>query len=104
FRDGRLEVPGFTERAYLERKNLEGFLRIAEASAWKTDRFPGFGELDHEALDVGFLESLRAELHSEEGIDLLPLSTVRDTLHTMVTFLAEHDIEGYLIHDLWGHT
>ncbi|MEL6761568.1 MAG: hypothetical protein AAFP04_14370 [Myxococcota bacterium] len=104
FRDGQLEVPGFTERAYLERKNLEGFLRIVEASAWKTDRFPGFGELDPEALDTGFLEELRRQLHSEEGLDLMPSSTVRDTLHTMVTFLAERDIEGYLIHDLWGHT
>ncbi|MEO0813070.1 MAG: hypothetical protein AAFY60_09425, partial [Myxococcota bacterium] len=31
-------------------------------------------------------------------------TVVRDTLHTMVTFLATPDAEGYLVHDLWGHT
>lgn len=104
YRDGRLECPGFDERPVQERRILEGYLRIVEAGTWKTDRFPGFGELDTEALDPEFSLELTSALNARGDIPALTESVVRDTLHTMVTFLARHDAEGYLVHDLWGHT
>ncbi|MEO1482450.1 MAG: hypothetical protein AAFU77_10125 [Myxococcota bacterium] len=99
FREGKLDIDGFDERPATDRIVLDKYLRVVEAGAWKTDRFPGFGELSLDALDPEFLRGLVDELDTEAAPD-----AVRDTLHTMVTFLATQDTEGYLIHDLWGHT
>ncbi|MEM6533732.1 MAG: hypothetical protein AAF654_14005 [Myxococcota bacterium] len=99
FRDGKLELEGYNARPGPDRLVLDKYLRVVEAGTWKTDRFPGFGELALDALDPQFLDGL------VRGLDVRAVSTaVRDTLHTMVTFLASHDVESYLIHDLWGHT
>ncbi len=104
YRGGRLDTPDFATRPVQERRILEGYLRIVEAGTWKTDRFPGFGELDTDALDPEFLRELTAALSDRRDLPALNETVVRDTLHTMVTFLASHDVEGYLVHDLWGHT
>ncbi|MEM6733188.1 MAG: hypothetical protein AAF658_16640, partial [Myxococcota bacterium] len=104
YQDGRLTLPDFATRPAADRTMLESYIRRVEAGSWKTDRFPGFGELDPTALNPDFLRELTYTLSARTDLPDLSDAVVRETLHTMVTFLSSYDAEGYLIHDLWGHT
>ena len=76
-----------------------GLAFIERALAWKHSQFrhfPVFGAFVGEDVDL----TLREKWSESSGLSMEVVATV---LSEMVTIFKRHEVEKYLVHDVWGH-
>jgi hypothetical protein len=103
FKDAALTRTDYEARPVEERNDIQAFLTSLRKSAWRTDRFPGFGHFDEEMLSNVLVTKVTEALHGLPTYADVPADIVFQALCTMFTCFSAHESEKYLIHDTWGH-
>jgi hypothetical protein len=100
-----LRSPDYAGRPADERAAIAEFLGKvhAEQQTLKSVRFPAFGIFDAGVVAPALLARLTTGARREPEFAHVGEATVAEAFSTMVTVLPTHEVEKFLVHDVWGH-